>query len=155
MIYVELEGEGSLIFTPSRSLFDLTGTIKQGPVELEVEMAQLTDDDMMGAKIQYTALFGVMHFVTFYGFQRHLRFCIQSESYAKQTSLAFLGMNACIDLFLSLWHMRLALYYYNCFDYLMLTSMMCLVVFIVVQSKLGYVVWRAQSQTVVNMVSCR
>mmetsp|Transcript_11911 Transcript_11911/g.22848 ORF Transcript_11911/g.22848 Transcript_11911/m.22848 type:complete len:315 (+) Transcript_11911:478-1422(+) len=113
-------------------------------------MDQLTEDDVMDGKITYATIFTVINFLTFFGFLRHLRFCLRSETYAKQTSLIFLGMNACIDLFLSLWHLRLALYYYTCFDYLMLTSIWSFTVFIIVQSRLVRVVWRAQNQSVVD-----
>lgn len=153
-MHTEREGEGSLTFTLSHSLFDVSGYLLQGETEVDVEMDQLTEADVMNGKITYVTLFTVINFFTFYGFLRHLRQCVRSETYALQTSLWFLGMNACIDLFLALWHMNLALYYFNCFDYLMLASMWSFAVFILVQSRLGQIVWRAQNRAVVEAVKC-
>jgi hypothetical protein len=146
------EGQGSLFFNESNGIFSSEGHILQSGKEMELDLKEMTEDDVRDGKIAYSALFTAINFLTFWGFLRHLHFCVQSESYAKQTSLMFLGMNASMDLFLSLWHLRLALIYYVCFDYLVLASIWSFIVYILVQSRVVQVVWRAQNQDIISFV---
>jgi hypothetical protein len=147
-----LEGEGTLLFNESNGIFSSEGHILQSGKEMELDLKEMTEDDVRDGKISYSAFFTAVNFLTFWGFLRHLHFCMRSESYAKQTSLLFLGMNASMDLFLSLWHLRLALAYAVCFDYFVLASMWSFIVYILVQSRIVQVVWRAQNQDIIGFV---
>lgn len=149
---VDYEIEGELSFTPSQDLYDVSGFLTQNEFDIDFDMDQLTEEVLIDGKVAYASIFTVINFFTFYGFLQHLKLCVRSESYAKQTSIVFLAMNACIDLFLSLWHLRLSLAHYACFDYLIMASIWSFIVFVIVQSKLVRVVWRAQNQTVVDFV---
>lgn len=148
-------GDGQLFFTSNEGLFEVEGMVRQNDTTLDFDLEQMTEDAVKEGKFTYSVLYTCINFVTFLGFIWHLRHCLTSESYAKQTSLLFLGMNACIDLFLTLWHLRLAMIFINSFDYLILASLWSLTVFLIVQGKLAKVVWQAQNPEISQFVMAR
>jgi hypothetical protein len=149
---VELEINGSILFSQNDNLYDVGATLEHNATRLEFDLEQLTVEAVKEGRLSYSLLYTAMSLLTFCGFIRHLCLCIESEAYARQTSLVFLGMNASIDLFLVLWHFRLAVSYYSSFDYLILASMWSLTILAVVQGKLVKVVWRAQNAAIIDFV---
>jgi hypothetical protein len=148
----ELEINGSILFAPSGYLYDVGGILEHNASRLDFDLEQLTEEAIKEGKISYSMLFTAVNLLTFCGFIRHLCLCVESQAYARRTSLVFLGMNCSIDLFLSLWHLRLALTYYNSFDYFILASMWSFAVLAVVQGKLVKVVWKAQNAAIIDFV---
>jgi hypothetical protein len=115
---------------------------------LTLRYSEYTEDMQKSSRVTYCGIFTVLNIFIFLSIARHTQDCIESEQYAKRTSLTTLLLNASTDLALCLWHMKLAMSYFITFDFMVLASLWSFSLYMMTQHRLVQLVWKAQHEDV-------
>lgn len=103
------------------------------------------EEDLQEPIVSYSFVITCIGVALIFAFSKHSQDCINSENFARKTSIEFLMSQSAVDLCLSIWHLYLSTIYYKAFDYLMLAAFMNFAVYLIINGKLMMSVYRAHN----------
>ncbi|OMJ89343.1 hypothetical protein SteCoe_8547 [Stentor coeruleus] len=103
------------------------------------------EEDLQEPIVSYSFVITCIGVALIFSFSKHSQDCINSENFARKTSIEFLMLQSAVDLCLSIWHLYLSTIYYKAFDYLMLAAFMNFAVYLIINGKLIMSVYRAHN----------
>mmetsp|Transcript_13440 Transcript_13440/g.25324 ORF Transcript_13440/g.25324 Transcript_13440/m.25324 type:complete len:532 (-) Transcript_13440:881-2476(-) len=115
---------------------------------VQLSFDQFTEDMQKSSRVTYCGIFTVLNIIIFLSIAQHTQDCMESEMYAKRTSILSLLLNASTDLTLCLWHMKLAMSYFITFDFMVLAALWSFSLYMMVQHRLAELVWKAQNSEI-------
>lgn len=121
---------------------------------LSFDLHVLTSEQRKQPRIQYSFLSSLLCTVQIFAFVKHSQAALNSEQEAKKTSKLFVFLNVVMDATLSLWSLCLAFEDLDTFDYLVLAAFWHFASFVLLQSRVIAITWRAHytgPETVVAM----
>lgn len=107
------------------------------------DLAVFTSEQRKQPRIQYSFLTSLLCTVQIFAFVKHSQAALNSEQEAKKTSKLFLFVNVVIDATLSVWSLGLAFEELDTFDYLVLAAFWHFASFVLLQSRVLAITWRA------------
>ena len=141
---------GKLLDLPGLSAFlrahdsVLRGDLQQATVSLLFfDLHVLTTEQRKQPRIQYSFLTSLLCTVQIFAFVKHSQSALNSEQEAKKTSKLFLFVNVVMDATLSVWSLGLAFEELDTFDYLVLAAFWHFASFVLLQSRVLAITWRA------------
>jgi len=144
-----LRVNGDLHFSAARSFpVQVSGLLRcdQEGVRVTLNLNELSMEQLKSPKVTYSFIVTVLSVVQLFAFTTLAKDCIMAERIALTVSKVSLLMNCVIDCSLWLWHMGMAFSFGYCFDYLLITALWSLFVYLLVQRRLVPIVWSVQNR---------
>lgn len=107
------------------------------------DLTVFTSEQRKQPRIQYSFLTSLLCTVQIFAFVKHSQAALNSEQEAKKTSKLFLFVNVVMDATLSVWSLGLAFEELDTFDYLVLAAFWHFASFVLLQSRVLAITWRA------------
>ncbi|CAG9315073.1 unnamed protein product [Blepharisma stoltei] len=112
-------------------------------LDIELNVHEFEKSEESEVIVTFSLISSTLSEIAILAFIRHINDC-SSDSFARKTSILMLGMHASMDLFSSIFQCNLALKSAQGFNYLILSSLISLGVFLIIQGKLSNIVWKSQ-----------
>jgi hypothetical protein len=140
---------GDLRFSPAHTFpVQASGLLRcdQAGVRISLTLAELSVEQVKSPKVTYSFIVTVLSVAQLFAFTTLAKDCVMAERVALTVSKVSLLMNCVIDCCLWLWHMGMAFAFSYCFDYLVITALWSLFVYLLVQRRLVPIVWSVQNR---------